>query len=89
MDTYEQSFTALVEAYERRGFDENTGFEGEFRTFAKNIEAQISSQAGLKSLNITLLQIRRNEKDYLARGDQQYVDQIVVRFTVKNPDHGC
>ena len=76
VDTYEQSFTALVEAYQKRGFDENTGFEGEFRTFAKNIEAKIFGQAGLEALNITLLQIRRNEKDYLARGDQQYADQV-------------
>ncbi len=76
IDTYEQSFTLLVNQYGKKGYDENTGLEGKFRTSIKTIEAKISGQVGLEKLEITLLQIRRNEKDYLSRGDQQYADQI-------------
>ncbi len=76
IDIYEQSFTAYINALQQRGFDENTGFEGLFRTAAKNIEKRISNQDGLEELELTLLQIRRNEKDYLLRTDQQYVDNV-------------
>ncbi|MBI5297404.1 MAG: GAF domain-containing protein [Chloroflexi bacterium] len=76
VDTYDKNFTALVDTLRKKGYDENTGFEGEFRTAVRDIEAKISGQAGLEQLEITLLQIRRNEKDYLARGGQQYVDNV-------------
>ena len=75
-DIYEQSFTAYVNALQQRGSDENTGFEGLFRTAAKNIEETILNKDGLEELELTLLQIRRNEKDYLLRTDQQYVDNV-------------
>ena len=75
LDTYEQSFANLVDAISRVGFID-TGFEGEFRTAIRSIETKISGQAGLEQLEITLLQIRRNEKDYLARGDQRYIDAV-------------
>ena len=76
LNTYVQSFNTLVDAYRRRGYDENTGYEGEIRAAAKNIESNISGQLGLEQLEITFLQIRRNEKDYLLRGDQEYIDNI-------------
>ncbi|HMV29640.1 MAG TPA: GAF domain-containing protein, partial [Anaerolineales bacterium] len=73
---YEQGFKAYVDTLQQKGFDENTGFEGEFRTIARNIEGKISGGDGLEELEITLLQIRRNEKDYLLRTDQQYIDNV-------------
>ncbi len=75
-DTFENSFTALIAALKSRGANENTGLEGEMRTAAHNIEAKISDVAGLEPLEITLLQMRRHEKDYLARQDQTYIDQL-------------
>jgi len=50
--------------------------EGEFRTAVHDIEARIYDRDGLDPLVITMLQIRRREKDYLLRGDQQYVDNV-------------
>lgn len=76
LDTYVFNFTSLVEAYQQRGYDENTGFEGEFRAAAQAMEAKFTGQEGLEQLEITLLQIRRNEKDYLLRSDQKYVDNV-------------
>ena len=72
---YEQSFASVVDLTEQRGFVD-TGLEGEFRTAVQAIEAKIYDREGLDQLVITMLQIRRREKDYLLRGDQQYVDNV-------------
>ena len=72
---YEQSFTKAVFLIKERGFDD-TGLEGDFRIAVHDIEAQIYDREGLDPLVITMLQIRRREKDYLLRGDQVYVDDV-------------
>lgn len=72
---YDQSFTKTVFLLQERGFVD-TGLEGDFRTAVQAIEAQIYDREGLDQLVITMLQIRRPEKDYLLRGDQQYVDNV-------------
>lgn len=76
LNDYVKSFDDLVSAYRKRGFDENTGFQAELRSSASKIETIIFEQAGLEQLGITFLQLRRNEKDYLLRGDQVYIDNI-------------
>jgi putative methionine-R-sulfoxide reductase with GAF domain len=75
MLVYEQSFTKAVFLIQERGF-EDTGLEGDFRTAVHDIEARIYDRDGLDPLVITMLQIRRREKDYLLRGDQLYVDNV-------------
>jgi HAMP domain-containing protein len=72
---YEDAFSTAVELLGQRGFVD-TGLEGEFRTAVQAIEARIYDRQGLEPLVITMLQIRRREKDYLLRGDQQYVDNV-------------
>jgi putative methionine-R-sulfoxide reductase with GAF domain/CHASE3 domain sensor protein len=72
---YEQSFASVVDLTEQRGFVD-TGLEGEFRKAVQAIEAKIYDREGLDQMVITMLQIRRREKDYLLRGDQQYVDNV-------------
>ena len=70
---YEQSFTSVVDLIEERGFVD-TGLEGELRTAVQAIEAKV---LGVEDpLTITMLQMRRREKDYLLRGDQEYVDDV-------------
>jgi putative methionine-R-sulfoxide reductase with GAF domain len=76
IDLYEASFINLVEALGRRGYDENTGFEGEFRTYARAFEAKIAGREGYEGLEITYLQLRRTEKDYLLRGEQVYEEEV-------------
>ena len=72
---FDQSFTKTVFLLQERGFVD-TGLEGDFRTAVQAIEAQIYDREGLDQLVITMLQIRSREKDYLLRGDQQYVDNV-------------
>lgn len=75
-DIYEKSFFALVALTQKRGSDENTGLEGEMRAAAHNIETKVSGVTGLEQLEITLLQMRRAEKDYIERQDQNYIDKV-------------
>jgi GAF domain-containing protein len=72
---YEKSFASAVNLMQERGFVD-TGLEGEFRTAVQTIEVKILDREGLDKLVITMLNIRRREKDYLLRGEQQYVDNV-------------
>jgi len=73
-DLYEQNFQKTVQLIQEKGF-QDTGLEGQFRTDVHNIEDRILGREGLDPLVITMLTIRRHEKDYLLRGDQTYIDQ--------------
>jgi putative methionine-R-sulfoxide reductase with GAF domain len=72
---YEQSFAVVVDLIQQRGFVD-TGLEGEFRDAVHAIEDKVYEREGLDEMVITMLQMRRREKDYLLRGDQQYVDDV-------------
>jgi len=78
LEIYQNRFADLTDAYNRRGYDENTGLEAKVRAAARAIESTVYNQESLKDLEITLLQLRRAEKDYLTRGGQQYVDEVHV-----------
>lgn len=75
-NTYEQSFIALAAALKERGANETSGMEAILRNSAHTIENQIANKPGLEQLEITYLQLRRHEKDYLARGGQTYIDDV-------------
>ena len=74
-ELYEQEFQNTVQLIQEKGF-QDTGLEGEFRRAVQAVESQVSDREGLEELTITMLQIRRREKDYLLRGDQQYIDNV-------------
>jgi methyl-accepting chemotaxis protein len=76
---YEEAFLKLVAAYRSRGFLD-WGAEGEFRAAAHGLESRILA---LKrpALEIGLLTIRRNEKDYLLRHQQTDVEALVANVT--------
>ena len=76
--TYEKSFAQAVRLLGERGFVD-TGLEGEVRSSVHAIEEKV---LGVEDqLTITMLQIRRHEKDYLLRGDQEYVDGVHEQVT--------
>ncbi len=78
---YEDTFLETVALLEKRGHVD-TGLEGTFRDKVHNIEEVVEAQ-NLDRLTIDMLNIRRREKDYLLRGEQQYVDnvhELVVQF---------
>lgn len=73
--TYDQEFKKTVQLLRERGF-QDTGLEGEFHTVVHEIEDRIYEGEGWDQLTITMLQIRRHEKDYLLRGDQEYINNV-------------
>lgn len=75
-DSYEQSFNSLIDAMRQKGSDENIGLEASLRDAAHNIESKIYDHNGLEKMSITMLQIRRREKDYIERQDQLYIDEV-------------
>jgi putative methionine-R-sulfoxide reductase with GAF domain/CHASE3 domain sensor protein len=75
VNLYDQNFQKTVQLLKEKGF-QDTGLEGQFRTDVHAIEDRIYGREGLDPLIITMLQIRRHEKDYLLRGDQTYIDQV-------------
>ena len=70
---YETEFLAVVDLIEEKGFVD-TGLEGEFRDAAHELEAELEGHDA--ALMVTYLTLRRDEKDYLLRGEEQYVTGV-------------
>lgn len=75
---YREHFMALVAQQKRIGYHPKDGFYGELRDAAHQIEEQV--KGGDPSLTIMLLQLRRNEKDFMLRLDTKYVDKFTGNF---------
>jgi methyl-accepting chemotaxis protein len=71
---YEKGFFQVVSGITTRG-NTDTGLEGQFRAKAHDVESTVNG-LGMLQLDRDYLEIRRNEKDYLLRGDAQYVTQL-------------
>lgn len=81
---YESGFMQVVERYGRLGHN-GSGLEGELRAKAQEIEA-IVVQHGLPHLTIDLLTLRRHEKNFLLRDQDNDVDALQAtaeRFKVE------
>jgi len=74
LDRYRTGFAELAAAMERRGLDETLGVKGEFRNAAHEVEAALE-QNGLREAEVLYLTMRRDEKDYMLRLDDKYLQQ--------------
>ncbi|PTV97235.1 methyl-accepting chemotaxis protein [Rhodobacter aestuarii] len=72
---YGQSFTALAEARRTLGLTAETGLEGELRAAVHDAE-KIVNTLGVPQVQITLLMLRRHEKDFIMRQDQKYIGKV-------------
>lgn len=63
------------------GLDENSGLRGELRSAVRSAEA-IVLDAGDSELEALILTLRRNEKDFLLRLDEKYVDRFTNNYSV-------
>lgn len=75
---YRNHFLALVNQQKQIGYHPKDGFYGELRDAAHQIEAQVKN--GDPSLLIMLLQLRRDEKDFMLRLDPKYIDKFTGHF---------
>ncbi len=75
IEDYKRLFLDVVQLYKTKGLDENSGLQGELRTAVHTIEADIKKQND-NLLLADMLQLRRDEKDYLLRGTLEYQKKL-------------
>ena len=79
VEEYNNIFTELVATYQKIGF-KDWGLLGQWRRAIHAVEAQITAM-NRTDMQESLLQLRRLEKDYLLRGDENYLQEIRNRIT--------
>jgi methyl-accepting chemotaxis protein len=75
---YQAHFLAVVRQKQQLGLDENAGLEGRLRTSVHEIESRVE-QLHESSLQVTMLMMRRHEKDFMLRHAQKYGDEMKKR----------
>jgi len=71
---YIDDFLKISASWQKKGLDENSGLQGQFRQAASELENEIK-KFQVSKLQENLLEIRRQEKDFTLLKDQQYVQQ--------------
>lgn len=75
---YQGHFVAVVEQKRQLGLDEKSGLEGQLRASVHDIESRVE-QLREQALLITMLTMRRHEKDFMLRRDRKYGDDMKKR----------
>ncbi|MFN3075304.1 MAG: methyl-accepting chemotaxis protein [Alphaproteobacteria bacterium] len=78
VQVYEQTFNAVVASKTRLGLDEKSGLLGTLRASVHEIESALG-RFDEPRLTVLLLMMRRHEKDFLARQDVKYADEMKTR----------
>jgi signal transduction histidine kinase/CheY-like chemotaxis protein len=65
----------LIEVFQARGFYEGSGLEGKMRSNLSSIESRLRSVKSDAAL-VALLEIRRNEKNFILRRREEYQDGV-------------
>ncbi|WP_333606481.1 methyl-accepting chemotaxis protein [Arsukibacterium sp.] len=74
-EQYQTSFNQLVALQQRIGLTANDGLQGELRAAVQQLEQRLE-QLNQPELVISVLQLRRHEKDFLLRSDETYVERF-------------
>src|SRR5436189_223329 len=77
---YLAHFNKVVETKQRLGLDENSGLEGTLRKSVHEIETKLKDFDEPKLL-VTMLMMRRHEKDFMLRRSVKYGDDMKKRGT--------
>jgi methyl-accepting chemotaxis protein len=77
---YQTNFAAVVEQKRQLGLDEKSGLEGRLRASVHDIESRVD-QLHESALLISMLTMRRHEKDFMLRRDRKYGDDMKKRNT--------
>jgi methyl-accepting chemotaxis protein len=75
---YRAQFADLVAAQRTLGLNETLGLQGALRTAVQAVETDLNKHDQPR-LSVTMLMMRRHEKDYIARGDRRYGDDMKKR----------
>ncbi len=79
VDVYANAFNETVQTFVKVGLNEKVGLQGKARSAVRDIETLLNKE-GIKELTITMLMMRRHEKDFLLRFDPKYVGRIAKRY---------
>jgi methyl-accepting chemotaxis protein len=74
-EEYDKTFKELVSLHTARGLDESAGVQGEFRKAVHRLEEMFAKSTTAEA-EVLLLQARRNEKDYMLRGNEKYIKKV-------------
>ena len=72
---YDKKFSMIVDAWVTRGLAHNKGLQGKFRDTVHELESDLKDHQ-LEEHLITLLQLRRYEKDYLRTRSDKYKNKL-------------
>ena len=72
---YIKQFDRVVESWRKVGLTEKDGLRGALRNSVHAVEARLA-ELNAPELTATMLMMRRHEKDFLARIDTKYVDEL-------------
>lgn len=75
---YEDQFGIVAAAWEKIGFDEESGLRGSLRASVHKAEERLN-QLEADNVTVTLLMMRRHEKDFLLRLDEKYIGRLAKR----------
>src|SRR6195952_3281583 len=78
LEQYQAHFVKVVELKRQLGLDEKSGLEGRLRTSVHDIESRVD-QLQESALLITMLTMRRHEKDFMLRRNRKYGEDIKKR----------
>jgi len=73
--SYVTQFGVVVEDSRKFGLDENSGLQGSLRKAVHDIEDTLKPFNDF-GLDAAMLMMRRHEKDFFARGDAKYLDEM-------------
>jgi methyl-accepting chemotaxis protein len=77
-ETYVKHFAAMAKARIKLGLDENSGLEGTLRKSVHDIEAALKEVEDPR-LMVTMLMMRRHEKDFMLRGEMKSGEDMKKR----------
>ncbi|MBU1391946.1 MAG: methyl-accepting chemotaxis protein [Gammaproteobacteria bacterium] len=73
LNQYQAAFSEVVQLQQEIGLTPKTGLYGTLRTAVHNVETLLKDYAQLE-LEVAMLQLRRNEKDFMLRRELSYVE---------------
>jgi methyl-accepting chemotaxis protein len=78
LQKYQAHFLTVAEQKKQLGLDEKSGIEGRLRASVHDVESRVS-QLQDPGLLVSMLMMRRHEKDFMLRRDPKYGDEMKQR----------
>jgi methyl-accepting chemotaxis protein len=78
INMYAIRFQSVASGQKNLGFNENEGLQGKLRDAVHKLEARLG-QIDEPRLTVLMLMMRRHEKDYMLRGDENYGTELRKR----------